>query len=111
MSQLRSDIWCSAFIRRHNDLGNLCVVARKGHAVAGQIWIEVDHLNDEISLYSPAPALMLDEDDFERAFEQRFKRVAVDKVKSRLERELEFDPDIWIIALEQRTDDSGLNIV
>ncbi|NMA99729.1 MAG: DUF1491 family protein, partial [Phyllobacteriaceae bacterium] len=45
MSRLRSDIWCMAFVRRHNDLGNMCVVARRGDPIAGQIFIEVDHLD------------------------------------------------------------------
>ena len=36
MDQLRSDIWCAAFVRRHNDLGQFCVVAQKGDPVAGQ---------------------------------------------------------------------------
>ena len=27
---LRSDLWTSAFVRRHNNLGNICVISRKG---------------------------------------------------------------------------------
>ena len=45
MSLFRSDLWCAAFVRRHNDLGNMCVVSRKGDPIAGQIFIEIDHLD------------------------------------------------------------------
>ena len=42
---LRSDLWAAAFVRRHNDIGEICVVSRRGDAIAGQIFIEIDHLN------------------------------------------------------------------
>ncbi len=41
----RSDLWAAAFVRRHNDIGHICVVSRKGDPIAGQIFIEIDHLN------------------------------------------------------------------
>ena len=41
----RSDLWTAAFVRRHNDLGHMCVVARRGDPIAGQIFIEIDHRN------------------------------------------------------------------
>ena len=56
MSPFRSDIWVSAFVRRHNDIGHICVVARRGDPVAGQIFLLVDHLNGTVSLFTPAPA-------------------------------------------------------
>ena len=45
---LRTDLWTSAFVRRHNDLGHICVVARRGDPLAGQIFLEVDHLNGTV---------------------------------------------------------------
>jgi len=111
MSQLRSDLWCAAFIRRHNDLGNMCVVSRKGDPIAGQIWVEVDHLNKTVSLFSPAPAAAVQEGSADRVFETRFERVEPQVVRQRLERELDFDPDIWIIALEMRSGDTGLSTI
>ena len=58
----RTDLWVSAFVRRHNDIGHLCVVSRRGDPIAGQIFVEVDHLNGEVSLYTPAPATSLAEE-------------------------------------------------
>ena len=111
MSQLRTDIWCGAFVRRHNDAGQMCVVARKGDPVAGQVWVEVDHLNGEHSLYVPAPTMMRSQSLDGRAYERRYDRVDAQKVKDRVEREAEFDPDFWLIVLESRSGEHGLDMV
>ena len=111
MSQLRADIWCAAFVRRHNDAGNMCVVARKGDPIAGQVWIEIDHLNGEVSLFTPAPALAREESDADRVFECRFDRVDAPTVQARIERESDFDPDFWVIVLESLSGDLGLDLI
>jgi hypothetical protein len=110
MSPLRSDLWCAAFIRRHNDLGHFCVVARKGDPVAGQIFIEIDHLNGSISLLTPAPALSRG-DESDRVFVRRFDAVEPLKVRERIAREAEFDPDLWVLSLEMRGSDPELPII
>lgn len=112
MTQLRSDLWCAAFLRRHNDLGQFCVVARRGDPIAGQIFIEIDHLNGQVSLLTPAPALSRSEDDGAgRVFVRRFERVEPQTVRQRIEREAEFDPDLWVLNLETREQDIGVDIV
>jgi hypothetical protein len=105
---LRTDLWAAAFVRRHNDLGRLCVVARKGDPIAGQIFLEVDHLNGTVSLYTPAPQALRGEDSEERLFQLRFDRVDPEKVRARIEREQEFDPDLWVVSLEMRNGDLGI---
>lgn len=110
MSQIRSDLWCAAFIRRHNDLGRFCVVARKGHPIAGQIWIEIDHLDKTVSLFAPAPAMSRPEDSADRIFEKRCDKVEAATVRARLDSELNFDPDIWVISLEMRESDPGIEM-
>ena len=108
MARIRADLWCAAFVRRHNDLGNLCVIARNGDPAAGQIWIEIDHLDGSKSLFTPAPAQYASSN---RLFEKRFDAVAPQIVGERIAREIEFDPDLWIIALEMRGDAHGLDLV
>ena len=110
MLALRSDIWCSAFVRRHNNLGNMCVLARRGDAIAGQIFVEVDHLDGSFSLFTPAPVAIRD-DDAGRLFQRRFARVEGVKVRERIAREVEFDPDLWVISLDLRGDDPGIDLV
>ncbi len=110
MPRLRSDIWCSAFVRRHNDLGHFCVVARRGDPSAGQIWIEIDHLNGTVSLFTPAPSALV-EDDGGRRFQRRYDRADPLTVRERIAREAEFDEDLWVLSLEMRGNDHGLDVV
>lgn len=110
MSLLRTDIWCSAFVRRHNNLGNMCVVARRGDLIAGQVFIEVDHLDRTVSLFTPAP-MASRKDDADLVFQRRFSRVEPDKVRERIAREIDFDPDLWVISLDLRGDDLGIVVV
>ncbi|WP_323014340.1 DUF1491 family protein [Devosia sp.] len=110
MGAFRSDLWCSAFIRRHNDLGHICVVARKGDPIAGQIFIEIDHLDGTRSLFTPAP-LVSRRDDAGLVFQKRFARVEPEKVVERIAQEARFDPDLWVLSLDLRGDDPGIDIV
>ncbi|SEP77510.1 hypothetical protein SAMN05428969_0850 [Devosia sp. YR412] len=110
MSRLRSDLWCGVFVRRHNDLGNMCVVVRRGDPIAGQVFVEVDHLDGTRSLYTPAP-LSSDRDDARLVFQCRFKREDPAKVNDRIAREVDFDPDLWVISLDLRGDDVGIDVV
>jgi hypothetical protein len=107
---LRTDIWCSAFVRRHNDLGNMCVVARRGDLIAGQVFVEVDHLDGTISLFTPAP-MASRKDDADLVFQRRFARAEPAKVRERIAREIDFDPDLWVISLDLRGDDPGIEVV
>lgn len=109
--QLRSDIWCAAFVRRQNDLGHFCVVARRGDSQVGQIWIEVDHLDGTASLYVPAPSAGFEEIFPGRIFQRRYTRVDPLTVRERIAREVEFDQDLWVLAVDYRGDDIGVDLV
>jgi len=107
---LRSDLWVSAFVRRHNDIGHICVISRRGDNLAGQIAVEIDHLDGTISLLTPAPAIAhLDTAD--RLFTLRHDHVAAPAVRDQLTRELDFDSDMWVVSLEMRGSNYGLEIV
>ncbi len=108
---LRSDLWTSAFVRRHNQLGSICVVSRKGDPIAGQIFIEIDHLNGTVTLLTPAPSTARLDGDEDRLFVKRFDHATPDAVRGRIEREAKFDPDLWVLSLEMRGDDPGVTMV
>jgi hypothetical protein len=111
VTPLRSDLWAAAFVRRHNDLGRICVVVRRGDPIAGQVFIEVDHLNGKVSLFTPAPSALRPDDMAGRVFQRRFDRTTPDEVAARVAREIEFDPDLWVLSLELREGDPGLDVV
>jgi hypothetical protein len=110
MSPFRSDIWVAAFVRRHNDLGHFCVIERRGDPVAGQIFLLMDHLDGTVSLFTPAPAAGRDEDSGDRIFESRFARVEPQKARDRINREIDFDPDLWVVEVEMRRGDLGISL-
>ncbi len=110
MASLRSDLWCMAFVRRHNDWGNMCVVSRRGDPIAGQVFIEVDHLDGSYSLFTPAPLLSRD-DSAALVFQRRFSHVEPQIVRDRIAREQDFDPDLWVLSLDLRGDDPGIDLV
>ncbi|WP_449396525.1 DUF1491 family protein [Devosia riboflavina] len=107
---IRSDLWCMAFVRRHNDLGHMCVVARKGDPIAGQVFIEVDHLDGTRSLYTPAPVISRG-DGAGLVFQTRFFHVEPDTVRQRIAREVDFDPDLWVLSIDLRGDDLGIDVI
>lgn len=107
---LRSDLWAAAFVRRHNDIGEICVVSRRGDPIAGQIFIEIDHLNGTASLLTPAPASARPEGDEDRLFVKRFDHAEPSAVRDRIAREQDFDPDLWVLSLETRGDNAGVTL-
>ncbi|WP_345890864.1 DUF1491 family protein [Devosia oryzisoli] len=110
MPSIRSDLWCMAFIRRHNDLGHMCVVVQRGDPIAGQVFIDVDHMDGTRSLFTPAPFVSRGE-GVGPIFQRRFQRVEPSRVHERIEQEKRFDPDLWVLGLDLRTDDPGIEIV
>ncbi len=92
-------------------MGHICVISRRGDPIAGQVWVEVDHLDGTMSLFTPAPSLMQKNNDADWAFISRFERATAEKVAERIRQESKFDPDFWLLTLESRSDKPGLNII
>jgi hypothetical protein len=106
----RTDLWVAAFVRRHNDIGHICVITRRGDPIAGQIFVAVDHLNGTESLYVPAPMSARGDDTENRLFSLRLDKVDALAIRERILREEDFDPDLWVVSLEMRGGDLGLDL-
>ena len=106
----RTDLFVAAFVRRHNDIGHICVITRRGDPIAGQIFVSVDHLNGTESLYVPAPMSARLENPEDRVFSLRLDKVEPLAVRERILREADFDPDLWVISLEMRGGEPGLEL-
>lgn len=108
MTTIRAEIWCTAFVRQHNWRGNICVVAKKGDALAGQIWVEVDHLDGTSSLFIQASSTLQTSENGELLFQQRFEHAPNMAVRERVLQEEGFDPDFWLLILEDPKNQHGL---
>jgi hypothetical protein len=103
--RLKSAIWVAAYVRRCHVEGAFAAVRRRGAEEAGAIFIKVNRLDGTAELFGPAPQ---SEFDTARPADRLFSRclaapaVAEAKVEERLARELRFDPDVWIIEVEDR---------
>ena len=106
----RTDLFVAAFVRRHNDIGHICVITRRGDPIAGQIFVSVDHLNGTESLYVPAPMSARLDNPEDRVFSLRLDKVEPLAVRERILREADFDPDLWVISLEMRGGEPGLEL-
>ena len=104
MTRLRSDFWVAAFIRRCNGEGADAVLQRRGAAEAGAIFILMDRLDGALALYGPAPQSETGERGVERRFARLHKSETIDgaEAQARLARQAAFDPDLWIVAVEDR---------
>ena len=101
MARLRSDFWVAAHLRRCGVEGVSAVQRRRGAPEAGAIFIKVDRLDGRADLYGPAPqALFQADDDGTRRFETLMSEALPPDVEARLAREIRFDPDLWIVEID-----------
>lgn len=102
--RLKAGIWVDAYLRRCGAEGLGVYVARRGDADAGAILIKVDYLNGETMVYAPAiGASDLDHDDRQWARLTGPDPVNEERAEQMIERQANFDPDIWVIVVEDRT--------
>ena len=100
-ARLRSDFFVSAHLRRCAVEGVDAVLRRRGAAEAGAIFLKVDRLDGTADLYGPAPQSLVD-DSGERRFTALMGSAAPPDVDARLAREGRFDPDYWLIEIDDR---------
>lgn len=102
--RLKSNIWVAAYIRRCQSENIFAVVRRHGADDAGAIFVKLALLDGRAVLFTPAPQSAYDESrQSERAFVSAATEPQPDQmVEERLSKEVRFDPDIWIVEIEDR---------
>jgi hypothetical protein len=103
--RLKSGIWVAAYLRRGYIEGAFGAVRRRGAEEAGAIFIRVNRLDGTSDLYGPAPQAMFERaQPVERAFSPCLKvQPASDAdIEAYLARQVKFDPDLWIVEIEDR---------
>jgi hypothetical protein len=102
--RLRSDIFAAALIRRAETQGAVAMLRRRGAAEAGALFIKLDRLDGRAAIYGPAPQSEDLPDGVDRLFAKVHAGDWLDPqdAESRLKREIMFDPDLWIVEIEDR---------
>ena len=104
--RLKSGIWVAAYLRRCAVEGVFAAVRRRGAEEAGAIFIKINRLDGTGTLYGPAPQSAFDEArPAERMFAAAVGRrspAADSEIEARLVKEIRFDPDLWIVEIEDR---------
>lgn len=102
MGRLRSDFWVAAYLRRCAVEGVDAVLRRRGAAEAGAIFVKLDRLDGTANLYGPAPQSYFEERAQERLFVPLLAGALPPDVEERVGREIRFDPDLWLVEVDDR---------
>jgi hypothetical protein len=104
--RLKSGIWVAAYLRRCNVEGVFAAVRRRGAEEAGAVFILVNRLDGTATLYGPAPQSAFDEaqpaDRMFSAVLGASAPVPATEAEARIAREIKFDPDVWLVEVEDR---------
>jgi hypothetical protein len=103
--RLKSGIWISAYLRRVQVEGAFAVVRRRGAEEAGAVFIKVARLDGTAEVFGPAPQSAFDEArPSDRAFVRSLKAQPATEVDAEayLARQIKYDPDLWIVEVEDR---------
>ena len=104
MARLTTDIVVGAALRQAASIGIFAAILRKGDARAGAIFVEVEKSVNEFCLL----ARQLNYDDgYEWVCITGADWVSNEVVQDRLSREVKYDPDCWIVSVQ---DNEGRNI-
>jgi len=110
--RVTSALWVGAYVRRCYVEGAFAVVLRKGAVEAGAIMVAVDRLDGTSDLYAPAPQAAFDEArPTDRLFQQVLDGATSEAVRESIDREARFDPDVWVVAVEDRSGRAFLDLV
>jgi hypothetical protein len=103
--RLKSGIWVSAYLRRCQVEGAFAAVRRRGAEEAGAVFVKINRLDGTADLFGPAPQTAFDDvHPAERAFSPCLAGQPATEadIETYLAREVRFDPDVWIVEVEDR---------
>lgn len=111
--RLKSGIFVSALLRRAQVEGAFGVVARRGSEEAGAVFVKVATLDGAAALYGPAPQSAFDaDDDGDRKFSVLVPPGTPEaEADARMAKEIRFDPDLFLVEIEDRQGRHFLTLV
>lgn len=102
--RLKSAIWVAAYLRRCQGEGVFGAVSRRGSEEAGAIFVKLVLLDGTAMLFTPAPQTAYDDSrPSDRVFAASPPAPAEErKIDERLQKEIGFDPDLWVVEIEDK---------
>ena len=99
--RVTTDFWVSSVVRRAFSLGGFAGVDKRGATEAGAVLLIARGRMGEVKLFAPAPQTSYDDArPQDRLFTEIVSAEDDEAIRQRIERELRFDPDLWIVELE-----------
>jgi len=100
--RVTSDLWVSVLLRRVQSAGGFAAVLRRGATEAGAIFVVLRSRLGEMKLYGPAPQIAYEEEGKpqDRFFSEMLGAADEEALKARLDKEMRFDPDLWVVEIE-----------
>jgi hypothetical protein len=112
--RLTSAMWFAVFMKMETQRGAFVTVIKNGAQQAGALFIVENIGMGLLNLYSPAPQSFLDDSQDatdDRKFECVLENVDQDKLDAYLEKQKNFDPDLWIIETEAGSGKISISVV
>ncbi|PTQ74759.1 DUF1491 family protein [Celeribacter persicus] len=97
MARLTADIWVSAYLTRLRLADIPAFVVKKGDATAGAVMVKLNTLDGQAKAFQREFNLMEDRREWVLLAEGEERAVDASLAKQR-----SFDPDLWIIEVEDR---------
>lgn len=109
--RVTSALFVAAYVRRAFVEGAFAAVVRRGAAEAGAIFVVVDRLDGTVDLYGQAPQSAFGSDrPADRLFTRLAEGIDREALATRIASETRFDPDLWIVEIEERAGRSFLDL-
>ncbi|HUD85887.1 MAG TPA: DUF1491 family protein [Xanthobacteraceae bacterium] len=112
--RLKTALWVAAYLRRCQVEGVFGVVRRRGAEESGAVFVRICRLDGTSDLFGPAPQSEFEAvREADRVFTPSFDaQPAPDPaVEAYLAREVKFDPDVWIVEVEERQGRNFLDVI
>lgn len=110
LMKVRSELWVSAYLRERRAMGVMASLVRRGDPDGGTIYVKVADMKGGALLFGPAPPTMSDVVDASQLFAVILgEGKSETDVDAYCQREVSFDPDLWLIEVEHADLDHGLD--
>ena len=101
---VKSTIWVAAHLRRARGMGHMAVLVKRGAEEAGAIYVRAILPGGLARLFGPPPGANYKDTGEKRwACPLGFDPVAEAKTDEYIARQQKYDPDIWLLDIEDRT--------